>query len=155
MIKKNLIGIVIVLVFFVGFYVAYTLGKNSSVQSEVQPRGNIQSSQPAARQEAETLSGQEKRPASQESVPATKSEENPAFAQSESPQPAANIKLVSAVQPAVVEEVAPANQPDSANEQTFYGTVVPFAEQPMCRVNRVGKLSCSKAKKENMSKKAP
>ena len=70
MIKKNLIGIAIVLIFFVGFYVAYTLGKNSSVQSGVQPRESIQSSQPAARQEADTQSGQEKRPVSQETIPA-------------------------------------------------------------------------------------
>lgn len=134
MIKKNLIGIGIVFIFFVGFYAAYTLGKNSSAQSGRQ-QGAFQPENQTLRENAQPSQTQEKRPISQETVPV-----------------AANIKPASAIQPALVAELAPASQQNPVNVQTFYGTVNPVAEANV-QSEQGGKILTLKGKEGEYVKK--
>ncbi|GAK61349.1 efflux transporter, MFP component, RND family [Candidatus Vecturithrix granuli] len=162
MIKKNLIGIVIVLLFFAGFYGAYSLGKNSAsssvdqraagqqlqqgVQTKNQPKlkENRQPSQPSTGQQSDVQPQQKQPETPTEILPAGAETNHSTFVQSDNA--ASNIQL------AIIEEVAPAVQQGSGETQTFYGTVVPFAEANV-QSEQGGKITLLKGKEGDAVKK--
>lgn len=149
MLKKNLLGIALVIIFFIGFYTAYSLGKRSSSSSFMEQNAGRQ--RPAGSQ-AQTSSNNTDGKSSQNPstrLPNGKRPQNSelsgqpnrddaslsAYAQAGKKQPGNVVssdertdKAGASIQPAVVQQVTALEEETTILAQTFYGTVAPFAE---------------------------
>lgn len=142
MIKKNLLGIVIVIVMFAGWYVAFRLGQRSAQAPGGGPEMRAQrpaatqtdQNKQAARPKADKASGQPQRPAEQTTPQSGEAASQPARPrkQANAPTPALDQPTAAAddagsqMTPAAPDASTPEERAAAVN--TFYGTAAPFEE---------------------------